>query len=121
MASGSSVSLITASAALEYFHRELQTGILRGAGVLVQAGNPNPTDTWIILFISDSGDNLQNAVRILQTGYITIDQPTHWSGEHIIEGHERVVVGARSSIGITLKVIVSVDITTEIPKRTVGA
>lgn len=120
MASGGASGDITAAAALEYFHRELQTGLLRGTGVIVQSGNPAPTDTWVILFISDSGDNLQNSVRILQTGYITIDQPIFWSGEHRIEGHERIVVGARSSTAVTLRILASVDLTKFIGAPEIG-
>lgn len=109
MGSGAAAQIITAANALESFTRGLQTGILRGVSSVITAGNPSPTDTWCIVFISASGTNLASAIQVLYADYITVENPLSWNGEYHIVGAEVIVTSARSITEITLQTIVNVQ------------
>ncbi len=110
MGAGASAATIPNTNALTFFARALQIGTLRGVSSVITAGNPNPTDTWVICFISSGGTSFASAIRILFTDYITTESPLSWSGEYHITGSETIVTGARSTVAITLQTIVDVDL-----------
>lgn len=110
MGSGASAQIISDTNSLESFSRALQTGILRGVSSVITVGNPNPTDTWVICFISASGSSFASAIQILYADYITVENPLSWNGIYIISGAETVVTSARSITEVNLQTIVNVDI-----------
>lgn len=110
MGAGSSAADISSANALEYFFRELQVGILRGVSSVITSGSPNPSDSWVICYISEGGTSIASAILILYSDYITTETPLTWSGHYAITGAERVVTACRSTVAIRLQTIVNVDI-----------
>ena len=110
MGAGAASKIIPASNALTSFIRPLQVGILRGVSSVVTIGNPNPTDTWVICFISSGGTSMAAAILVLYSDYITTETPLSWSGQYQIVGSEVIVTSARSTVEINLQTIASVDI-----------
>lgn len=110
MGAGAAKKVIPSSNALTSFTRALQVGILRGVSSVITIGNPNPTDTWVICFISSGGTSMASAIRILYTDYITTESPLSWSGQYQIVGSEVIVTSSRSTVEITLQTIADVDI-----------
>ncbi len=102
MAAGGSQGVIPSSNTPTTFFREVQHGIIRSVSTTCIEGLPGPTDTWVVVFLSDTGVDIRNAVLVFYSDYIIREQPLTWTGYYEIQGHERVVTWSRSLVEVTL-------------------
>lgn len=110
MGAGGSSGLIPASGVATFFSRGVQLGVLRSLSCVVTSGAPGPTDSSVVVFLSDGGNDYTRISAILLTGYITVDTPLHWDGHIELTGGESVVTRCSSLVEITVYTTFNVQI-----------